>query len=197
MQIAVDYHGEVRKDNTSQHFFNLQFKTRPENYYLVGFTDHDKNVVDKTVEQLNDSDGAGDQVTHTKTTYKEEKALRFNLQIARRWYFTGLRFGLFESTGGIASDFYLLSDRLRLTLEAFDFAAKDSEVRRTAHMKAYASATFFDHLYTMVGVDDPTKLDGDTGKVNKTPNYFFGAGVNFNDQDLKALFGVATLAVPK
>ncbi len=66
--------------------------------------------------------------------------------------------------------------------------------RSVAHSKTYASVLFYDHIYLMAGVDDPTKFDkrGDAGKLQKT-NYFIGAGLTFNDQDLKALFGAAAL----
>ena len=196
LQIAVDYHGEYRKDNTSQHYFNLNFHTRPGNYYILGFTDKQQDETDTTIERMALADDKGGNVTRTMTTKKERKALRFNLQIARKWYWAGLRFGLFESTGGLASDFFLFKDRLRFSVEAFDFAEKGSTIRKAAHLKSYVSALFYDHIYAMVGLDDPTRLDPVTGKVNKEPNYFLGAGVNFNDQDIKSLFGLATLAKP-
>ena len=47
-----------------------------------------------------------------------------------------------------------------------------------------------------IGLDDPTRLDPATGGTNKQLNYFVGAGVNFTDQDIKSLFGLATLAKP-
>ena len=41
---------------------------------------------------------------------KEEKAIRFNAQIGRRWHWAAVRFGLFESSGGIGGDFYAFYD---------------------------------------------------------------------------------------
>ena len=196
LRIAVDYHGEMRRDQTSQNYFDLQFHTRPVNYYILGMTDKKKDEIDTTVEQLDVPDNKGGKVTRSYTTQKERDALRFNLQIARKWYWAGVRFGLFESTGGIAGDFYLFQDRVRFSLEAFDFADKGSIFRKVAHLKTYVSALFYEHIYAMVGLDDPTKMDMNTGQVNKRLNYFVGAGVNFTDQDIKSLFGIATLAKP-
>jgi phospholipid/cholesterol/gamma-HCH transport system substrate-binding protein len=193
MQINVDYHGEFRKDDTSQHYFNLLMQTRPSSYYLLGFTDGDE-VIDRTTAPATPEDSPPGS-TREIETIERKKAIRFNLQFGKRWYWAGLRFGLFESTGGIASDFYFFSDRLRFTMEAFDFAEKDSDVRRFAHLKAYSSFTFFNHLYLLGGLDDITRLDPVTGKVDESKNYFFGAGISFNDQDLKAMVGAAGLAL--
>ena len=193
LQVEVDYHGELRRDDSSQNYFNLNLRTRPNNYYVLGFTDVDVRTRDTTTETETVD---GSTAVRTKESIKDEAALRFNLQFAQRWYWAGIRFGLFESTGGIAGDFWAFGDRFKLSLEAFDFADKDSEVRKGAHLKAYASVLFFNHIYAMVGVDDPTRLDPETGEKDPDTNYFGGIGVSFSDQDLKGLFGVASLAGP-
>lgn len=194
LKVEVDYHGEIRKDRTSQNYFNLNFHTRPGNYYVLGFTDANERLIDTTTESVPLDDDAGGRKTRTKEFIKDRKSLRFNAQIARRWHFAAVRFGLFESTGGLGGDLYAFTDKVKLTLELFDFADKNAEYRNFAHIKTYASALFYNHLYTLVGIDDPTRKDPDTGKVQKDLNYFFGAGVKFNDDDLRALFGLAAVA---
>src|SRR5690606_28392335 len=139
LQVGVDYHGEVRTDETTQNFFNLRFQTRPDRYYLVGLTEWDATVRDETHEELQVDDA---NATRTRTTITEEYRIRFNLQLAKRWYFAALRFGLFESTGGLASDFYLFRDHLKLSLEAFNWRTKNNPLRRVAHLKAYATVNF-------------------------------------------------------
>lgn len=193
LQVAVDFHGEIRNDKSSQNYFNLEFHTRPDTFYLVGFTDKAHEIVETETELVGDPDPSG-KTSKTKETIKRERQLQFNVQFAKRWYFAGVRFGLFESTGGIGTDLYAFKDRLKLTFEAFDFSGKDESIRRFAHLKAYASVLFFNHVYLLVGVDDVTKRDSDTGKTVK-PISFFGGGLTFNDQDLKALFGTAAVAV--
>lgn len=192
MEVKVDTHAFVRQDDTSQTFFNLIFKTRPDAYYLVGFTDVSERVRDTTTETIDGDDSDG--TVRSKETIVDEKSLKFNLQIAKRWGPFAARLGLFETSGGIAGDLYLFRDRLRVSFEAYDFADKDSEIRKGAHLKAYANILFFDHIYAMVGVDDPTRIDSATGKVRSDLNYFFGAGLSFTDQDLKSLFGMAAIA---
>ena len=196
LQIGVDYHGEVRNDETTQNYFNLVFRTRPDRYYIVGVTDTETSEVDRTTETLQDTAGTDEDppTRRTRETIRETDALKINLQFAKRWYFVALRFGLFESSGGFASDFYLWGDRLRFTMEAFNFKSKENEYRHVAHLKSYASILFFNHVYAMIGVDDITRKDLETGERIKKPNWFIGAGLAFNDDDIKAIFGAAALA---
>ncbi len=192
LQVSVDTHSELRRDESSQTYFNLRLSTRPDSYYLFGFTDYSQRVIDTTTERVDD--GSVTNSSRTRESIRDEKALRFNLQLAKRWKWMGARLGLFESSGGIAADVYLWKDRFKVSVEAFDFSSKNNEVRRAAHIKAYASVLFFDHLIAMAGVDDPTRFKSGTSSVDPKTNYFFGAGLTFNDQDLKALFGMAALA---
>jgi len=192
LEIGVDYHGEFRKDTSSQHYFNIVMKTRPDRYYLIGLTDMQAAETDRTTETYPAEAGDdGENSVRTRETVREQQQLRFNLQIAKRWYNFAARFGLFESTGGFAGDLYLLSDKIRMSFEAFDWKVKGNERRHVAHLKTYASILFFDHIYAMIGVDDITRKDQDTGERMTQPNWFMGAGLAFNDQDLKAIFGTA------
>jgi phospholipid/cholesterol/gamma-HCH transport system substrate-binding protein len=196
LQIDVDARLEARADDSTQTYFNLAFKTRPDRYYLVGFTDTTEDVTEERILERNQECDEEEANCTSSREIREikEKAIKFNLQFAKRWGLMGLRFGLFESTGGFGTDFYLFADRLRFTFEAFDWKSKQNEIRRVAHLKAYVSILFFDHLYLMAGVDDPTKYArrSDPSKLRKDST-FFGAGVTFNDEDLKALFGAAAV----
>lgn len=196
LQIEVDSHVELRRDSTSQTYGNVIFRTRPDRFYLVGLSDtryRNREITTETQTATDeDKDGLPDVTIREKT--KDQQALRINLQMGKRWYFATVRAGLFETTGGVAGDLHFLDDRLKLTLEVFDFDTKNREVRRNAHIKAYASALFYNHIYAVVGIDDPTRTDPDTDKVDKEINFFVGGGVTFTDQDLKALFGAAAIA---
>ncbi|MBC7658453.1 MAG: MCE family protein [Chitinophagaceae bacterium] len=189
LQVAVETHVEARQDETNQTYFNIRLNTRPDSFYLIGFTSFPDRVRDTATETLPGSAGK----TAIRETIRDNKALRFNLQFGKRWGWIGARLGLFESTGGAASDLYFWKDKFKLSLEVFDFSDKTDTTRRTAHLKAYASVLFFDHLVAMAGLDDPTKYAENTTKVRKKLNPFVGAGLTFNDQDLKTLFGAAAI----
>lgn len=197
MQFVIDAHGEGRADKSGQTYFNVLFKTRPDRFYLVGMTDVAESVRDTKVEDLEDQPANGDRpgTTRTRERISEKKSLRFNLQLAKRWYFLTARMGLFESTGGGAVDLHFFRDRIRFSLEAFDFKSYDNEWRRVARIKSYIQVLFFDHIYLMAGMDDITrKRNPLTYEEQKGPVPFGGLGLAFNDQDLKTLFGAAALA---
>lgn len=193
LEIDVDYHMEARSDQVAQNYFNLHFRTRPDRYYLLGLTDHRFRTTEVQTTVQEGGDPTTEGTTRTETTRTQE-AIRFNAQFAKRWHFFALRFGLFESTGGIASDIYLLKDRLRLSAEAFQWDTRSIAQRRTAHFKAYMNLLMFKHIYLTLGADDLTRTDPTTGSVRTDPNVFLGAGLAFNDQDIKAVFGAAALA---
>ena len=83
---------------------------------------------------------------------------------------------------------------MRSSVEAYDPDTEDKTIRRNAHLKSYVSVLFYNHIYVLAGIDDPTRTDPNTGKVNARKNVFAGAGMTFNDQDLKAVLGTAALA---
>ena len=196
MQVGVDFHGEYRGNARTQAYFNVMLKPRPDKYYLLGVTDVLVREKDSFIEKLPPRDGetSPDAVSSSRyhRTVVERQSIRFNVQYAQRWGLGQFRFGLFESTGGIAGDFFLLEDTLQLTMEAFDFRKADQ--RNFARLKTYASILFFNHIYAMFGADDLTRKNPNSGK-KESPYLFMGAGFRFTDEDLKGLFGLATKAL--
>lgn len=194
--VFVDYHGEFKGDAQTQHYFNVLLKPRPDKFYLIGATDvnqAEKETISEDMDVI-DHDRTEDGKNPRKMrerTY-ERRSLRLNLQYAKRWLFAQVRFGLFESTGGLASDFYLLNDKLRFTIEAYDW--RRSPDRNVARVKTYVSILFFDRVYAMVGADELTKRHPVNGD-RLHPEYFLAAGLTFSDEDLKGLFGIAASAL--
>ena len=192
--VGIDYHMEGRKDKTSTNYFNVVLKTRPDRFYLLGVADADYAIEDTTTVAgtAEDTEELKTGARSIKYTNKKPE-LRVNLQMAKRWYAMQLRFGLFESEGGLATDLYAWKDKIRFSFEAFDWKLTKNEERRVAHLKTYVSILFFNHIYAMVGIDDITRLE--EGEAADDLNYFAGAGFSFTDSDLKAVFGTAALAL--
>jgi phospholipid/cholesterol/gamma-HCH transport system substrate-binding protein len=195
LEVGVSTHVEMRSQTADQTYFNLVLRTRPDTYYLLGLSDVSKQIVDTTTETLpaGEGDPNATSVTRVRETVKEDSSLRFNLQIAKRWWWLGARIGLFESTGGVAADAYFLNDSLRLSVEIFDFEDSEDTNRRYARLKTYLSALFFNHIYMMIGVDDITRYKPGTETVDPKLNYYGGLGLTFTDKDLKTIFGAAAL----
>jgi phospholipid/cholesterol/gamma-HCH transport system substrate-binding protein len=197
MVITLDTHAEARGDKTGQTYLNVMMRMRPDRFYLIGMTDVTESVRDTKTEAIETDAGTTDRPASTTVRERttERKAMRFNLQLAKSWYFVTARLGLFESTGGGAVDFKFFHDRLRFSFEAFDFKSYDNEWRRVARLKSYMQVLFLDHIYLMAGVDDITrKKNKFTYLPQKGPVPFGGLGLAFNDQDLKSLMGAAAMA---
>lgn len=174
----VDYRGEYLFDsNDVKSYLSLRIQPKEDKYYLL---------------QIIDDPAGKKRVTETTTTvggtstteYKEEidkDEIKFSAQIAKRYYDLGLRAGLFESTGGIAADYYLFDDRLILSLETFDFDPDENP-----HLKFKADFTPFQYIYLTVGFDDFISTEG-------TESFFIGGGLRFSDEDLKTLLSGAPI----
>jgi phospholipid/cholesterol/gamma-HCH transport system substrate-binding protein len=113
----------------------------------------------------------------------DKDALKFSAQIAKRYYDIAFRGGLFESTGGLAIDYYFFDDRLTFSMEAFDF-----DPDRNAHLKFKADFTPFQHIYLIAGYDDFISNQG-------KESFFVGAGISFSDEDIKSL--LTNIPIPK
>ena len=103
--------------------------------------------------------------------------------VAKRYENLVFRSGIIESTGGVGLDYYLFDDRLKLSFEAFDF-----DTDKETHLKGCADFGFFKYLYVTAGFDD---FISDEGRSS----FFVGAGLRFEDDDIKYL--LTSAPIPK
>lgn len=189
VRVEVDVHGEFDRDRRAQQYFNIVFRTRPDRYYILGFTDV-KNTVTETRTQKFPNEPGDDPGDPDKEVQREtvvvERGLKFNFQFAKRWGMGALRMGLFESTGGFGGDVYGFDDRVRLSLDAFNWGSRADGDDRIATLRSYVSILFYNHIYALIGVES----DG----TSRKPTPYAGAGLNFDDDDIKGLFGLAALS---
>lgn len=192
LEIAVDYKGEVRSSASRGRFgnhFNFIMSTRPDRFYLLGVSDSSKGekIVRKTSQPDPERSGA---VIDEEEEIRNKERIRFNLQFSKRFDFFGVRFGLFESSAGVASDLYFFRDRVTASLEAFNFGDDpDSNLRDDteglARVKTYANLFLTPNVYLTGGADNILRDPGPLG--------FVGLGLRFTDNDIKSLFGAAAL----
>jgi len=176
----LDYSGEYLFDSDEvKSYLSLRIQPKEDKYYLLQIVDDPSGKEEVKDTTTTDSNG-NTSTTHVVETDKD--ALKFSAQIAKRYYDIGLRGGLFESTGGLGIDYYLLNDRLTLSFEAFDF-----DPDRNAHLKFKASFTPFKHIYINSGFDD---FISDEGKES----FFVGAGISFADEDIKSI--LSSIPIP-
>lgn len=168
----------------SKNSFSLRLIPKPDKYYLLEIIDDPRGLVEVQEVQTNPP-GSGQPVTQVQKITKE--TFKISAQFAKRYYFTTLRFGLIESTGGVGADLHFLQDALTLKLDAFNFSAEELRYPR---IRAALRAQAFDHLFITAGFDDilnARQRDASTERLIAGRDFFFGGGIFFTDDDLKAL----------
>lgn len=192
VQAEVSLRSELLfNERGAKNYVGVRFVPRPDKYYLVEVIDDPRGNLERTtvVRSPPGAEEAANQEIRTTT-----QSLKFSAQFAKRYWFTTLRFGIVESTGGLGADVSLLEDHLQLKLDAFEFAAPDKDFPR---IKAYANFLFLNHLFVTAGADDllnPAQIEATTGRILSGRDFFVGGGIYFTDEDLKAI--LATVPTP-
>ena len=159
--------------STVKSYVELRIQPREDKYYLIevvndprGLTHFEQVDVDTT----NTNDPPHYREVRTVTT----NSLRFSLQFAQSFGpFTG-RFGIKESTGGVGLDTLLLDNRFEIRQDLFGFG--EVVLPRWRVSLAYQ---FVNRIWLLGGVDDILS--------SARRDYFVGAQLRFNDEDLKSI----------
>jgi phospholipid/cholesterol/gamma-HCH transport system substrate-binding protein len=177
----------------SKNYLSLRLIPKPDKYYLFEVIDDPRGSVSTEIVQSNPP-ATGEPVTQVRTVTKD--TFKISAQFAKRYYFTTLRVGLIESTGGVGADFHFFNDALTLKMDAFNFAAPElryPRLRTTLRLKP------LEHLYLVGGVDDflnAQQRDPTTNRLLAGRDYFFGGGISFTDDDLKAILSAVPVPTP-
>lgn len=175
---------------TSKNMLTLKIAPQPDKYYLLEVVDDPRGVTETQYVQTNPP-SSGEPVLQEQKITRE--GFTFSAEFAKRYYFTTLRFGIIESTGGVGVDFHFFEDHLALKLDAFNFSVQELRYPR---IRAALRAQAFDRLFVTVGMDDllnDPRRDATTRRMLAGRDFFFGGGIYFTDDDLKALLPI----VPK
>jgi phospholipid/cholesterol/gamma-HCH transport system substrate-binding protein len=170
----------------SKNSLSLRLIPKPDKYYLFELIDDPRGTVKEEIVQSNPP-ATGEPVTQVRRVTSD--SFKLSAQFAKRYYFTTLRVGLIESTGGVGADLHFLKDALTLKMDAFNFAADELRYPR---LRATVRAEPFQHLYLVGGMDDilnAQQRDTTTRRLLAGRDFFFGGGIYFTDDDLKAILG--------
>jgi phospholipid/cholesterol/gamma-HCH transport system substrate-binding protein len=162
---------------------NLRIVPNPDRnrFYNVELSDDPRGQKQEKVTIETRTDSTGAETTTTVRTTKFERDFLISAQAGWVLDDLALRVGLFDSAGGVGAD-YQLSERLRVTGEAFDFGGKRDD---NPHLRVFGEYTFrhekphTPRLFFTTGVDNP---------LNDTA-FTFGGGIRWRDDDLKYLLG--------
>jgi phospholipid/cholesterol/gamma-HCH transport system substrate-binding protein len=184
VQLRSEYH---LKHEQLKNVVGIKLQPELEKYYLLQLIDDFRGNSTVVREDVNTTRADSEDPLYRETTVTTTDEFKFSAQLARGWQASPWllmygRFGIMESSGGIGADLVLFEDRdLEIRTDVFDFT-----VDRQPRLRSFASYEFFEYAYIMGGVDDVLNED--------RRDYFIGVGLEFDDEDLKAL--ITTTGVP-
>ena len=194
LQVEVGVKSEYLYSQGSSKFsLGLKFIPKPDKYYLIELVDDPRGLVTNEVIQRNPP-GTEEPATQNVRTTKEQ--LKISAEFAKRYYFATFRFGIIESSGGLGVDLHFLNDALSVRTDAFDWSLQELRFPR---LRTAIRFQAFQHLFATVGMDDILNRqvrDFTTNKLISGRDVFFGGGIFFTDEDLKAVLTVAPSVRP-
>lgn len=159
--------------NTLKSYVELRLQPREDKYYLIELIDDPRGLTrtSSTITDTTDPMSTSHYRTITRTT---TDAMRFSFMFARRFGPATFRFGILESTGGAGLDLHLLDDRFEFRSDLFNFG--ENTYPRLRFRVAWE---ILRRAWVVGGIDDV--LNGER------TDYFLGAQLRFNDEDLKSI----------
>jgi phospholipid/cholesterol/gamma-HCH transport system substrate-binding protein len=172
----VSFRGDyLTKAGRTKGAFYLTLQPRKDKFYVLGLIRDPVGLVSTTETTTNGV---------SEVEEKVEDRFEFTAHFAKRFNNTALRIGLTENTFGLGADKFMLDDRLRLSIDAWDFRrAEEGSV--DAHVRIGTDYFLFKNLFISGGMDNVLN--------SQRSGVFVGGGVSFEDEDLKYLLG----ATPK
>jgi phospholipid/cholesterol/gamma-HCH transport system substrate-binding protein len=173
----------------------LRLSTKPDKYYGLELVSEPRGRIKRqkvvTIRTPPAANEVPQQVEQTTVTTDD---LMFSAYLAKRFGPANLRVGLIESTGGGGVDLFALQDKLRLSVDAFDWSNPEARFPR---LRVSANGHFADHLFLGIGVDDALNAHVlADGKLLVGRDVYATGGIQFTDEDLKALLTVIGLPKP-
>lgn len=159
--------------NTLRSFVEIRLQPREDKYYLLEVVNDPRGSTHTTSEVVDTTDPM--QTPHVRTVRTTTTdTFRFTVMFARRFGPATFRFGIKESTGGFGVDLHLLDDALEIRTDLFAFGENTAP-----RLRITAAYEILRRAWIIGGVDDVFNRD--------RFDYFLGAQLRFNDEDLKSI----------
>lgn len=164
--------------NGTKSYFRVTIAPNPSRYYLIGIASDPRGRETKTTTSTSVNGGA----TNVETkTVNEEKGLRITAMFGKYFGPLDLSVGLKDDYGTVGVGVWFDSAR-RFGVHA-DIYSLGNE--KPVTLRAYARANIFSSAYVTGGIDQLQKYTDTKGQARYA--YFVGAGLFFDDDDLKYL----------
>jgi phospholipid/cholesterol/gamma-HCH transport system substrate-binding protein len=198
LKLKVDLRSEwLLNQSGAKTYAGFALVPRPDKYYLLQVVNDPRGYTTQSIQRIASQTPTGTTASTTTITTTEQRFV-FSLEFAKRYGPLTMRIGLIESSGGVGADLHLLDDALKISLDVFQFARPDQPPFPRA--KLWVDYTLFKHVYLTVGTDDFLN-SWQAGRYPGGPKFalgqdvFFGGGIAFTDDDLKAIIGAAGSAI--
>jgi len=167
------------KPEEGKGYFYLTLQPRPDKYYILGIVGDPLGSVRTTY-----TERTIDGVTSFEEEIKTRTKLEFTAQFAKRFYDTVFRVGLTENTFGAGIDQFLFKDRLKLVTDVWNISGDNEEGSDEPHIRVGAELFMTKNIFLTGGYDNFLN--------SRWSGFFVGAGVRFEDEDIKYLLGSAS-----
>ena len=169
---------ELRSDylfnhNGLKNYVNVSILPKPDKFYYFQLISDPVGTVSKSRVTTTSNDPSKPPVLVEDIVTRDE-SIKLTAQFGKRWRWFAFRYGIMESSGGTGIDVNLLEDTLRFKVDAFDFGKDD-----WPRLRVLAAYEFVRHLFVAGGIDNVLN--------DNSRDFFVTLGLNFYDDDLKAL----------
>jgi phospholipid/cholesterol/gamma-HCH transport system substrate-binding protein len=179
-------------ENAARATLELKLIPRPGKFYLFQIVSDSRGTSEYSFVQTNPAVPGYTVPAQAIITTKRE--YKFSAEFARVFDPATFRIGIIESTAGGGVDLDIWRKNLTFTAEVFDFA---DTVQPYPRLRSYLAMNFLNHFMVRAGMDDMLNAWATRNLVDPQARgytlggreFFLGAGIYFNDGDVKALVG--------
>lgn len=184
-------------EGTARVNFGLRLQPKPDKYYLIEIIE-DGGGIERLTRTLSNSSSSGSNADSTEREVIREydNSIRFSAMFAKKFFdFLVLRAGVIETSGGLGANLLFWDDRIELRSDVFNFSGPRNKVGDDPLYGNFAWPRWrtllkvqpVPYLYVTAGVDDVLNVQANPSVNGYGFDYFFGAGLTFQDEDLRSI----------
>lgn len=194
LQTWMELRSEYNFDQAAfKNYFRLSLRPNPNKFYILELIDDPRGATDTTLRTVVSTDPEDPGVRYEEVTETYNR-FKVSILLGQRWailpndmLYIGGRFGILESSGGLGADIWAFNDALEIRTDIFDFGENSNPRLRTAAFlhgrMLFRESSILSNFFIQAGVDDVLNRD--------VRDYFIGAGIQFNDRDLRSIVAIA------
>ncbi|MCC6138294.1 MAG: MCE family protein [Bdellovibrionaceae bacterium] len=173
-EVSIEGHSNyLSRAESTRTYLGVNIRPGTDRFYEVGLVSKPGGETQKTT-RTTVTNGVPTTIVDTAV---EENKYRLTLMLGKNFYNFGVKAGIIEGEGGVGVDYTFWRDKVKVGVDAFDFAP-DKELNRSFQLRPYARYNIIKGVYLQGGGEDLLN--------ERTRSVFFGGGVFLTNEDLKA-----------